>query len=462
MASVQASDAPLGAVALDTIAAAAATPPLNAAIVKEAMAKHDDRRHARRGKPRAESKSFRPRFYTKEQLEEKAPSIQAGMAPEKYARAQRQYTIMIKEMCQKMRHTSSINFAAVSFCHLFYAVRSIQANDWWLVAIAAVLLAGKTENSPRSMMNILHVATTVKPLNAHTSFAAMLKNKQQYDWLCDLVLKAERSLLYTVGFRLHFDHPHFQIERLASDYQLERHYRAKAGFTLSQFAANFLADSYKLTMSLRHPPEKMAIGALYSAVRETKTQVPPLEDGQLWFGHAGSNLAEMEEFYKDIKRLYASKSVPSKTEKAATKAAIAAAQQSSMPAASAAQSSAPPSQGTLLMAPGTPVSVPTAPQQRPGSRCSPDDGSVGSAPSQLNSSLTCVSHSLNSKRNIDATSQLQASEASHTAKRQRQLNPHPHTMQQHAPPPIPAASEDELEVGELPEDGELPETAAYA
>jgi hypothetical protein len=123
MASVQASDAPLGAVALDTIAAAAATPPLNAAIVKEAMAKHDDRRHARRGKPRAESKSFRPRFYTKEQLEEKAPSIQAGMAPEKYARAQRQYTIMIKEMCQKMRHTSSINFAAVSFCHLFYAVR---------------------------------------------------------------------------------------------------------------------------------------------------------------------------------------------------------------------------------------------------------------------------------------------------------------------------------------------------
>lgn len=52
---------------------------------------------------------------------------------------------------------------------------------------------------------------------------------------CLLVdLQAERTLLYTVGFRLHFDHPHFQIERLASDYQLERHYRAKAGFTLSQ------------------------------------------------------------------------------------------------------------------------------------------------------------------------------------------------------------------------------------
>lgn len=51
-------------------------------------------------------------------------------------------------------------------------------------------------------------------------------------------LQAERTLLYTVGFRLHFDHPHFQIERLASDYRLERHYRAKAGFTLSQVSTS--------------------------------------------------------------------------------------------------------------------------------------------------------------------------------------------------------------------------------
>lgn len=97
--------------------------PVDAATAKAAIAAHDARRKARQGMPRAESKAFRPRFFTKSQLEEEAPSVRAGMTLEKYARAQRQYTMMIKEMCQKMRHLSSVNFAAVSFCHHFYAVR---------------------------------------------------------------------------------------------------------------------------------------------------------------------------------------------------------------------------------------------------------------------------------------------------------------------------------------------------
>ena len=40
-----------------------------------------------------------------------------------------------------------------------------------------------------------------------------------------------------------------------------------------QYAANFLADSYKMTLSLRFTPAEMAIGALYSAVKETKAVV---------------------------------------------------------------------------------------------------------------------------------------------------------------------------------------------
>lgn len=72
--------------------------------------------------------------------------------------------------------------------------QSIQSNDWWLVAIAAVLLAGKTENSPRGLKQIIGVASSVKPLNAHAGFAAMLTNAQQFAWLCDLVLKASHML----------------------------------------------------------------------------------------------------------------------------------------------------------------------------------------------------------------------------------------------------------------------------
>lgn len=91
--------------------------------VKTAMNAHDSRRKARAGAPRAEEPAFRPRSYSKAQLEEDAPSIKAGMPVAKYMKAQRAYASMIKDMCPKMKLTESVNFAAVSFCHHFYCSR---------------------------------------------------------------------------------------------------------------------------------------------------------------------------------------------------------------------------------------------------------------------------------------------------------------------------------------------------
>jgi hypothetical protein len=68
-------------------------------------------------------------------------------------------------------------------------VWTIQANDWPLVAITAILLTCKTENSPRSTQNVIHVAAKVDPLSALDGFAEMFHNKPKYDRLCELVFK---------------------------------------------------------------------------------------------------------------------------------------------------------------------------------------------------------------------------------------------------------------------------------
>lgn len=200
-------------------------------------------------------------------------------------------------------------------------------------------------------------------------------------------------------------------------------------------------------------------------------QVPALENGEHWFEHAGSSPAEMEDFYKDIKRLYASKDVPSKAAKAAAKAAKAAAKAEAAKAAavgqppstalSAAQAVLPP-QATLPQAPGTPASVSVAPQQRKDGRYSPDEGSVGSAPSHI-TSQTHMTPSLGGKRGIDATSHQHPGDPVHMDKRQRQHQQYPSKQYlplQNVAAPDRAASDDEAEPGELTEDGELPETAA--
>jgi hypothetical protein len=51
---------------------------------------------------------------------------------------------------------------------------------------------------------------------------------------------------------------------------------------LSQLAANFLNDMWETTLSLRHPANFLAAGALYCAIKITKTDVPLQEGGKSW------------------------------------------------------------------------------------------------------------------------------------------------------------------------------------
>lgn len=49
-----------------------------------------------------------------------------------------------------------------------------------------------------------------------------------------------------------------------------------------QLAANFLNDMWETTLSLRHPANFLAAGALYCAIKITKTEVPLQEGGKSW------------------------------------------------------------------------------------------------------------------------------------------------------------------------------------
>lgn len=51
---------------------------------------------------------------------------------------------------------------------------------------------------------------------------------------------------------------------------------------LPQLAANFLNDMWETTLSLRHPANFLAAGALYCAIKITKTEVPLQEGGKSW------------------------------------------------------------------------------------------------------------------------------------------------------------------------------------
>lgn len=72
------------------------------------------------------------------------------------------------------------------------ALQTMQKNDKMLVAMAAVFLASKSENHPRSLDDVLHASFKEqygKDKEQAVKMASMMKDRQQHDWLRDSVLK---------------------------------------------------------------------------------------------------------------------------------------------------------------------------------------------------------------------------------------------------------------------------------
>lgn len=71
-------------------------------------------------------------------------------------------------------------------------LQTMQQNDTVLVAMAAVFLASKSENHVRSLEYVLKAAFSVqhaKDSEMRAKMMAMLQDRQQYEWLRDIVLK---------------------------------------------------------------------------------------------------------------------------------------------------------------------------------------------------------------------------------------------------------------------------------
>jgi hypothetical protein len=322
--------------------------------------------------PRPEQPNFfRPRYYSKEQTEQEAPSVKAGMSLKKMANQRRQYVQLIIGVCKESKLGQFIACSAITFCHHFYLARTMQQNDPMLVALAAVFLASKSENHGSARLQQIigwfFKIKYAKDKEMATKMFAMMSNPQQNEWLRDIVLKAERALLYVLGFRFQVDQPTAKLLQFATKYKLDSFYKVTLpnGPKLSQLAANFLNDMWETTLSLRHPANFLAAGALYCAIKITKTDVPLQEGGKSWYElAAGVTQQQMEVFDAELMQRYQPLPVDAKSGKRAAGKPGAGAKP---PAANgtagqgAAAAPRPVAPQHVPTAPGTPVSTGYAP-----------------------------------------------------------------------------------------------------
>lgn len=235
------------------------------------------------------------------------------MTPEAERQARRRTCRFIEEAGQRALRQGRVAVAtATVFFHRFYAKHAFQKHDRFEVAMACLLLAGKTEECPKKLDVVIRECwklrrraqqqqqkllnqggespmsapspTMTAPSPSHTSSESITidPKSEEYVRLKERVLLLERVILHTIGFELSIDHPYKflvgWIQKMNKNRMLEYAKPKESGGIkelsksaqnsqmvqeLSQNAMNFANDSMHTSLCLQYTAEEVAMTCIY-------------------------------------------------------------------------------------------------------------------------------------------------------------------------------------------------------
>jgi len=134
-------------------------------------------------------------------------------------------------------------------------------------AMSCVFLAGKIEENPRRIRDVINVFHHIKQARDNKPFTPVMID-QAYANLKNHVIKAERRVLKELGFCVHGKHPHkliiiyMQTLDIADD------------TNLVQIAWNYMNDVLRTDVFVRHSPEAVACSCIFLAARRLAVPLP--------------------------------------------------------------------------------------------------------------------------------------------------------------------------------------------
>ncbi|KAF5828562.1 hypothetical protein DUNSADRAFT_17404 [Dunaliella salina] len=289
---------------------------------------------------------FEFRYYTRKELEQ-SPSKADGLDDEKIGFFRRQFYSFLSRMSAELKLNIWVNQTAAVYCERFFAKRSFAKNDRFLIVAAALFLASKAMDGPRPVAHVAHAYFKVKNANKAEELAALARDPQgklkEHDVLESIIL-AERAILYTLAFQIKIELPQTCLfKNLESvgvytftpkDSAPQSNLNAEQQQRLSQIAVNFANDSYKTSLPIQYPVEKLAAACLYHSARLNKIDLAKdahIPGGKSFQEAFNISQAELDDIYDQLHlTFYAPKPEASK------KGAAAAAGQQPVPSPSAA------------------------------------------------------------------------------------------------------------------------------
>ncbi|CAI8586404.1 unnamed protein product [Vicia faba] len=200
-----------------------------------------------------------PVFMSRDDIDRNSPSRKDGIDVRHEAHLRYSYCAFLQNLGTRLELPQTTIGTSMVLCHRFFVRQSHACHDRFLIATAALFLAGKSEESPCPLNNVLRTSSEI----LHRQEFAFLSYWFPVDWFeqyRERVLEAETLILTTLNFELNVRHPYAPLTSVLSKFGLSR-------TVLVNMALNLVSEGLRSSLWLQFKPDQIAAGAAYLAAR---------------------------------------------------------------------------------------------------------------------------------------------------------------------------------------------------
>ncbi|KAL0917055.1 hypothetical protein M5K25_012096 [Dendrobium thyrsiflorum] len=234
-------------------------------------------------------------YFSRKEIEENSPSRIDGFDLKKEAYFRKSYCTYLQDLGMRLKVPQVTIATAIVFCHRFFLRQSHAKNDRRTIATVCMFLAGKVEETPRPLKDVILVSYEIIH-KKDPSAVQRIKQKEVYEQQKELILLGERLVLATLGFDLNMYHPYKPLVEAIKKFKV-------AQSALAQVAWNFVNDGLRTSLCLQFKPHHIAAGAIFLAAKFLKVKLP--SDGEkVWWQEFDVTPRQLEDVSNQMLELY--------------------------------------------------------------------------------------------------------------------------------------------------------------
>ncbi|KAI3828612.1 hypothetical protein L1987_02717 [Smallanthus sonchifolius] len=240
-------------------------------------------------------------YFSRKEIEENSPSRSDGIDLKKETYMRKSYCTFLQDLGMRLKVPQVTIATAIIFCHRFFVRQSLAKNDRRTIATVCMFLAGKVEETPRPLKDVILVSYEINH-KKDPGAAQRIKQKEVYEQQKELILIGERVVLATLAFDFNVHHPYKPLVEAIKKFKVAQN-------ALAQVAWNFVNDGLRTSLCLQFKPHHIAAGAIFLAAKFLKVKLP--SDGEkVWWQEFNVTPRQLEEVSNQMLELYEQNRVP--------------------------------------------------------------------------------------------------------------------------------------------------------